>query len=41
MKNTVAMPAVIITAAGMCFSGLWVSSARFAAVSNPTNSSTP
>src|SRR5579859_594159 len=41
MKNTVAIPAVIMTAAGMCLCGLGVSSARLAAVSNPTNSSTP
>src|SRR5580704_3865528 len=41
MKNTVAIPAVIITADGMCLSGLGVSSARLAAVSKPTKSSTP
>src|SRR5260370_23210048 len=41
MKNTVAIPAVVMTAAGMCLCGLGVSSARLAAVSNPTNSSTP
>jgi hypothetical protein len=35
------MPAVVITAVGTCLSGLGVSSARLAAVSKPTNSSTP
>src|SRR5215467_2052707 len=38
---TVAIAAVDITAMGMCRRGLGVSSARLAAVSNPTNSSTP
>src|SRR5580700_8785753 len=37
----VAMPAVVITAMGISRRGLGVSSARFAAVSKPTNSSTP
>ena len=35
------MPAVVITAIGISRRGLGVSSARFAAVSKPTNSSTP
>ena len=38
---TVAIPAVAITAIGMCRRGWGVSSARLAAVSKPTNSSTP
>ena len=36
-----AIPAVAITAIGMCRFGWGVSSARLAAVSKPTNSSTP
>ena len=38
---TVAIPAVIMTAIGISRRGFGVSSARFAAVSKPTNSSTP
>jgi len=40
-KKTVAIPAVAMTAIGISRRGLGVSSARFAAVSNPTNSRMP
>jgi len=40
-KNTVAIPAVAMTAIGISRRGLGVSSARVAAVSKPTNSRMP